>query len=53
MSRKQQMQIRKLQEQQGIKSASKMPSTEAKIVVIEAQLRVNSQPEVGDVMKKD
>ena len=47
------MQIKKLQEQQGIMSAYKQPSAKAKITAVEAQLRANSQPEEGDVKKKD
>ena len=50
MLREQQMQVQKLHGQQGIKPSSKQPSTEARISAIETQLRVISQPEVGEVM---
>ena len=53
MCREQQMQVRKLQEQQGIKPTYKQPITEAWIAALKNQLEVNSHPEEGDVMKKE
>ena len=47
------MQVKKLQEQQGIKLAPKKPSTETRFAILEAQLKVNSQFKEGDVMKKE
>ena len=47
-----QMHVGKLWEQQGIKTISKQPSTVARIPAFEAQLRVNSQSEEGDIVKK-
>ena len=38
--------------EQQIKTASKQLCIEARIAALEAQLRVNSQPEEGDVIKK-
>ena len=51
ISREQQMQTRKLHEQQGIKLAEKKNSTVARIVALKAQLRINSQPKKGDFKK--
>ena len=53
MSREQQMQVSRLCKQQGIKPASKQPSAVVRIAAIKAQLSVNSQPEEGDVRKKE
>ena len=47
------MQIRKLQEQQGIKPAAKQTSTATRIAALEAQVGISSQPEEGDVKKKE
>ena len=47
------MQVRKLQKQQGVKPPSKQSGTEARIDANKAQLRFNSQPGKGDVMKKE
>ena len=52
MSKEQQMQMRGLCEQQCIKPVSKHPKIEARIAALEAQLRVHSQPEQGDIVKK-
>ena len=45
--------MRKLHKQQGIKSATKQPHMEATFVALEAQLRIISQPEEGDLNKKE
>ena len=42
MHREQQMQVRKLYEQQGIKPATKQTSAEARFVALETQLGINS-----------
>ena len=46
------MKVRKLCEQQGIKSAMKQTSADARIATLEAKLGIPSQPEEGDVKKK-
>ena len=43
------MQVKKLHEMQGIKLAVKQTSAEARIIALEAQLGINSQPKKGDV----
>ena len=53
MTREQQMQVRKLCKQQGIKPTTKQTSTNARIVDLEAKLRRASQPKEGDVKKKE
>ena len=53
MTREQQMQVRKLCEQQGIKPAVKQTSADARISVLEAKLGITSQPVQGDVNKKE
>ena len=53
MTKKQQMQIRKLHEQQGTKPSMKQPSADARIAVLEAKLRISSQPEEADIKKKE
>ena len=53
MLRKQQMQVRKLHEQQGIKPATKHTNAKARIAALEAQLMINSQPKEGDAKQKD
>ena len=49
MCKKQEMQVRKPCEQQGIKPITKQLSAEARIAALEAQVRTNSQLEEGDV----
>ena len=51
MTKEQHMQIRKLQEQQGIKPAAKQKGADARIAALEAKLRISSQPEEGDIKK--
>ena len=53
MSKEQQMQMRKLYKQQGMKAAVKQTSAEARIAALEAQFGIHSQPEEGDIMKKE
>ena len=53
MTRKQQMQVRKLQEQEGIKPTMRQTSADVRISALEAKLRITSQPEQGDVKKKE
>ena len=53
MTNKQQMQVKKLCEQQGIKPTMKQTSSKARIAATEAQPRISSQPEEGDVKKKE
>ena len=52
MTRDQQMQARKLQEQQGIKPPTQQTSADARISALEAQLGITSQPKQRDVKKK-
>ena len=52
MSREQQMQIRKMHEQQDIKLVAKQFCTEARIAALEAQLMIDSQPGEGEIKKK-
>ena len=47
--KEQEIQVKKLHEQQGINQTS----AEAKIASLEAQLEISSQPKEGDVKKKD
>ena len=47
------MQLRKLCEQQGTKSAGKQPGLKARIAAAEAQLGINSQHKEGDIAKKE
>ena len=49
----QQMQVRKLQEQQGIKPTMQQTSTDARISALEAKLEITSRPEQGDVKEKE
>ena len=44
--------MRTLSEEQGIKPTPKQQSADARIAVIEAQLRNNSQPKEANVIKK-
>ena len=44
MTKEQQIQIRKLQKEQGIKPTSRPTSTETKVAALEAKLGVSSQP---------
>ena len=53
MTKEQQIQVRKQQEQQGIKPIPKQTSIEARIAALEAQLGVSSQPKEGDFKKKE
>ena len=53
MSREQQMQVRNLQEHQGVKLTFNQPSMEARLTNLEVQLRINFQPEEGDVKDKE
>ena len=53
MTREQQMQVRKPQEQQGIKPTMRQTSTDARISSLEAKLGITSQPEQGDVKEKE
>ena len=52
MTREQQMQVRKLQEQQGIKPAARQTSADATISALEAKLGIASQTKLGDVKEK-
>ena len=47
------MQVRRLYEQQSIKSTVKQSSAEARIPALEAQLGINSQPKEIDIAKKE
>ena len=47
------MQVRTLQEQQGIKPAARQTSTDARISDLEAKLMITSQPEQGNVKEKE
>ena len=51
LTKEQQMQIRKLHEQQDIKPAVNQTSADAMVAALEAKLRINSQPKKGDVNK--
>ena len=51
MSREQQMQVRKLCDQKGIKPAMKQTSAEARIAALEAHLGMISQPK-GDAKQE-
>ena len=51
MTNEQQMQVRKLQEQQGIKPTAKQTSTGARIAALEDKLRISSHPKEGGVKK--
>ena len=53
MKTEQQMQVRELCEQQGIKLTTKQTSAEARIAVLEPQLNISSQPKKGDVKNKE
>ena len=52
MTGEQQMQVHKLHEQQGIKSAMKQTSTDARISALEAKLEITFQPKECDVKGK-
>ena len=54
MTKVQQMQVKKMHEQQGIKLVMKQTSADARIAALEAQLRISSQPkeEESNVRKK-
>ena len=52
MTREQQMQVRKLHEQQGIKPPMQKTGTDTRISALEAKLGIASQPKEGDVKKK-
>ena len=52
MSREQQMQVRKLQEQQGINPISKQPNAETRKAALETQLTVHYQPDKDDKIRK-
>ena len=49
ITKEQQMKVRKLCEQQGIKPAVKMTSADTRIAALEAKLGVSSQPKEGNV----
>ena len=51
MTKEQQVQVRKLCEQQGIKLVVKRTSADARIAALEGNLRVSSWPKGGDVKK--
>ena len=53
MSRKQQMQVRKLHEHQGIKPTTKQIGTEARIAAHESQLGIDSQPKKVMLSKRE
>ena len=53
MTKEQQMQVRKLHEQQSIKPTTRQTSRDARISALEAQLRISSQPKEGEVKKKE
>ena len=53
MNSEQQMQVRKLHKQQGIKTAMKQTSTDARIAALEAKRGIASQPKEVDVKKKE
>ena len=52
MTRDQQIQVRKLQEQQGIKPTTWQTGTDPRISALEAKLWIAFQPEQGDVKKR-
>ena len=52
MSREQQMKVRKLCKQKGMKPATKQTSTEARIAALKSQLRINSQHKKGDANQR-
>ena len=52
MFSEQQMQVRKLHEQQGIKPTAKQTSAEARIAALKVQLGINSQTKESDAKKK-
>ena len=53
INREQQMQFRKLQEQQGIKPATRQTSADAKNSAREAKIEITSQPKQDDVKEKE
>ena len=52
-TREQEMQVRKLHEQQGIKPTMKQTSVDTRIAALEAKVGITSQPKKGDVKKKE
>ena len=53
MTKEQQMQVRKLHEQQGIKPTMRQTSADMRIAALEAKLGVSSQSKEGDVKKPE
>ena len=53
MMNEQKMQVRKQCEQQGIKPAMKQTSAEVRIITIETQLSISSQPMESGIKKKE
>ena len=53
MTRDKQMMVIKLQEQQGIKSATRQTTADARISAFEAKLWLTSQPKQGDIKEKE
>ena len=51
MTNEQQMHMRKLHEQKGIKPTVKKTSTEVRVAALEAQQGISSYPEEGDIKK--
>ena len=51
VTNEQQMQVRKLHEQQGIKHAAKQTSADAMIAALLAKLMICSQPKESDIKK--